>query len=110
MGCDINAQDDDNDTPLYHAFHRFYPRKCGNIAVLTYLLSQNNVNLNVKGKQGFSLLHLACINNLPSYKRSAEREAKCDTALSQIVEFIAERCVQEVFDEKDTSLEATTTM
>jgi ankyrin repeat protein len=109
IGFDINAQDNNNDTPLHHAFHRFYPRKCGNIAVLTYLLSQNNVNLNVKGKQGFNLLHLTCINNLPSYKRSVEREAKCDTTLCQIVELIAERCILEVLDET-TPFEATTTM
>jgi hypothetical protein len=30
--------------------------------------------------------------------------------LSQIVELIAERCVQELFEEKETSFEATTTM
>jgi hypothetical protein len=29
--------------------------------------------------------------------------------LSQIVEIIAERCVQELFEEKETSLEAATT-
>jgi ankyrin repeat protein len=108
-GCDVNVQNTDNDTPLHYAFRQFNPNKGGDINVLTYLRSQNNVNLNVKGKQGFNLLHSGCTNNLPSYKRSVELDAECDTVFCQIVEDIIERLAQQVLDET-TPLEATTTM
>jgi ankyrin repeat protein len=103
MGCDVNAQDDSKNTPVQKAFRYFDPNEGGDITVLTYLFTQNNVNLNVKGKQGFNLLHYACTNNLPSYKRSVELNAEFDTVFCQIVELIAERCVQQVLDE--TTLE-----
>jgi len=107
-GLDVNAQDDYNNTPLHHAFREFKPRN-GDITALAYLINQNNVNLNIKNKGGCNLLHSACINYLPSYRRSVELDAEYDTVFCQIVEMIAERCVQEVFEEK-TPLEATTTM
>jgi hypothetical protein len=47
--------------------------------------------------------------NPSNFWHSAEQNAENDAILSQIVEFIAERCVLEVFEEK-TPLEATTTM
>jgi ankyrin repeat protein len=107
-GLDVNAQDDYNNTPLHHAFREFKPRN-GDITALAYLINQNNVNLNIKNKGGCNLLHSACINYLPSYRRSVELDAEYDTVFCQIVEIIAERCVQEVFEGK-LSLEATTTM
>jgi ankyrin repeat protein len=100
-GCDVNVQNTDNDTPLHYAFRQFNPNKGGDINVLTYLRSQNNVNLNVKGKQGFNLLHSGCTNNLPSYKRSVELDAECDTVFCQIVEDIIERLAQQVLDENN---------
>jgi ankyrin repeat protein len=98
-GADVNVQDDDNNTPVYLAFREFKPSDGGDITVLAYLITQKDVNINIKGRRDRTLLHLACINNLPS-RHSSELNAECDTTLSQIVELIAERCVQEVFDEK----------
>jgi ankyrin repeat protein len=60
IGCDVNAQDNGNDTPLHHAFRCFDPNDGGGITVLTYLLSQNNVNADIKGKDGYTILHYAC--------------------------------------------------
>jgi hypothetical protein len=66
MGCDVNAQNNDKDTPLHyalqHAFGRFNPNKGGNITVLTYLINQKNVNANIRGEHGYTLLHTACEN------------------------------------------------
>jgi ankyrin repeat protein len=66
-GCDVNVQDNHNDTPLHHAFRHFNPNDAGDINVLTYLLNQKIVNANIKGINGYSLLHYACnnINKLP---------------------------------------------
>jgi ankyrin repeat protein len=67
MGFDVNVQDDDKDTPLRHALLLFTPNAGGNITVLTYLLNQKNINANIKGEYGHTLLHTACgnINDLP---------------------------------------------
>jgi ankyrin repeat protein len=62
MGCDVNAQDNYKDTPLHHALRNFDPNYGGDITVLTYLLTLNNVNANIKGESGNSLLHYACFN------------------------------------------------
>jgi len=97
-GGDVNTQDNNNNTPLHNALGCFDPNDGGDITVLTYLLSQKDVNLNIKGEKGCNLLHSACTNNLPSYRRSVELDAECDTVLCQIVEYIIERCVQEVLD------------
>jgi ankyrin repeat protein len=97
-GGDVNEQDNDKNTPLHNALGCFDPNDGGDITVLTYLLSQKGINLNIKGEKGCNLLHSACTNNLPSYKRSVELDAECDTVLCQIVEYIIERCVQEVLD------------
>jgi ankyrin repeat protein len=99
MGCDINELDNDNNTPLHNALEDFNPNKGGDITVLTYLLTQKNVNVNIRGKKGHNLLHLTSFNDLPSYKRSVELNAKFDSILCQIVEIIAERCVQHILDE-----------
>ena len=66
-GCDINAQDRDNNTPLHYAIGRFDPRNGGNITVLHYLLAQKGINANIKGLFGGTFLHKACenINALP---------------------------------------------
>jgi len=66
-GGDVNARSDSNDTPLHDALKCFNPNKGGNITVLTYLLRSKDVNANIKGWQGYTLLHLACkrINDLP---------------------------------------------
>jgi ankyrin repeat protein len=67
LGCDVNAQDNNNDTPLHLAFRYFNPRNGGDIKTLTYLLTQTNINVNIKDKYGYTILHWACskINNLP---------------------------------------------
>jgi ankyrin repeat protein len=66
QGADVNVQEQDNDTPAHIALHLFDPNR-GNIAVLTYLLGQSSLNVNLKGKHGCTLIHEACgnINNLP---------------------------------------------
>jgi ankyrin repeat protein len=107
--ADVNLLDDNNDTPVHLAFRAFDPHLGGDITALTYLINQKNVNLNIRGERGRTLLHLACINNFLSYKRSVKQKAETDTVLCQIVEILAERCIQEVLDET-TPLEATTTM
>jgi ankyrin repeat protein len=106
-GFDVNAQNNNKYTPLHSALRFFNPHQ-GDVTVLAYLINQKDVNVNIRGKQGHSFLHLACINTLFP-RHPSELKAKCDTFLCQIVEMIAERCVQEVFDEK-TPLEATTTI
>jgi ankyrin repeat protein len=65
MGCDVNAQNDSGDTPLHDAFCHFDPNNGGDITVLTYLINQKNVNVNIKGEDGYTILHHACINKLP---------------------------------------------
>jgi len=67
LGCDVNAQDDNWNSPLHYALCCFSPNYGGNISVLTYLLHQEKVNGNIKDKYNTTLLHTACynINNLP---------------------------------------------
>jgi ankyrin repeat protein len=108
-GADVNAQNNNNDTPLHHALKHSNPHNGGDITVWAYLINQNCVNINIKNEKGCNLLHSACTNNLPSYRRPVELNAECDTVFCQIVELIAERCIQEVLEE-ETSLEATTTI
>jgi ankyrin repeat protein len=98
-GADVNVQDKSNNTPAYLAFREFQPRNGGDINVLTYLLNQNNVNLNIQNEEGRNLLHTTCINTLPSNRCSVELDAEYDTVFCQIVEVIAERCIQQVLDE-----------
>jgi ankyrin repeat protein len=67
LGGDVNAQNDDNNTPIHCAFRYFYPNDSGDITVLMYLLSQKGINVNMKGQYDQTLLHYACgwINYLP---------------------------------------------
>jgi ankyrin repeat protein len=109
LGCDVNAQDNDKNTPIHRAFEYFNPRNGGDINVLTYPINQNTVNVNTQYKNGYTLLHTTCIINLSNTRYSAKLNAEYDTIMCQIVEFIAERCIEEVFDEK-TPLEATKTI
>jgi ankyrin repeat protein len=109
LGADINVQAQNDDTPLHYALSSFNPNDGGDIAVLAYLINQQNLNVKIKDQNGFNLLHTTCMINPSNFWHSAEQNAENDAILSQIVEFIAERCVLEVFEEK-TPLEATTTM
>jgi ankyrin repeat protein len=115
-GADVNVQDIDKNTPLHCALYRFTPRDDGDVTALTYLLSQKGVNVNIKGKYGYTLLHLACIcdtsdlDDLTDPKNDftednstdsdddlrdnvVELNAKSDTHLCRIVEMIAGRFV-----------------
>jgi ankyrin repeat protein len=97
LGCDVNAQDNNKDTPLHLAFHYFSPHKYrSDIAVLSYLIRQKGVDVNAKGQKGRNVLHLTCINNLPDSKDSVELNAKFDSILCLIVETIAERCIEQI--------------
>jgi ankyrin repeat protein len=100
-GADVNVQDTNNDTPLHCAFRYFKQDNGGNTKVLTYLINQQTVNVNINGKKGHNLLHLACINNLSKSKSFIKLNAKADTNLCRIVEVIAERYVQQVLDENN---------
>jgi ankyrin repeat protein len=62
MGCDVNAQNTYNDTPLHYAFRSFDPSWHGDINILYYLLNQKNVDVKIKGQYGCTLLHTACDN------------------------------------------------
>jgi ankyrin repeat protein len=59
-GADVNARDDNKDTPIHIAFRRFDPDYDGDTSLLSYLIDQKNVNGKIKGKDGSTLLHLAC--------------------------------------------------
>jgi ankyrin repeat protein len=60
LGCDVNVQNNDKDTPLHYVLRYFNPRNGGDIKTLTYLLSQEGINGNIKGQYGYTLLHRAC--------------------------------------------------
>jgi ankyrin repeat protein len=98
-GGDVNTLNNPNDTPLHLAIRHFDPDYGGDINVLTYVINQNNVNVNIKNRNGFNLLHLTCTNNLPSSSRSVELNAECDSILCHIVEVIVEKCIQQVLNE-----------
>jgi ankyrin repeat protein len=59
-GCDVNARDNNNDTPLHCALRYFNPNKGGEITVLNYLLSQNGIDGDTKGERGYTILHDIC--------------------------------------------------
>jgi ankyrin repeat protein len=109
LDCDFNALDYYNCIALHTALHHFKPVYGGDTNVLNYLFSQKNVNVNIKDSNGCNLLHLACtchpfyLDIFLSSDDVAKLDAECDTILCHIVEAIAERCVQQVFDE--TNLE-----
>jgi ankyrin repeat protein len=99
VGCDVNVQGNEQETPLHIAFRDFDQNNGGDITVLAYLIDQKGVNLNNKYKNGYTLLHYACIINLLETWYSAELNTKRDTTLCQIVKAIAERCLELVLDE-----------
>jgi hypothetical protein len=105
-GADVNALDEKNDAPIYHAIRRFSPNKGGDITVLHYLLTKQNVNVNLNGQFGRTLMHFACILDLSGREFGGRAlslglvvpNAEADNFGSQIVEMIAERCVEHVLD------------
>jgi cytohesin len=97
-GADVNAQDNNEDTPLHNAIRDFNANWGGDINVLTYLINQQTVDVNIKDQNGYALLHTACISNLSSM-RSVELKAECDTISCQIVEVIVERYLEHVLDD-----------
>jgi ankyrin repeat protein len=99
MGCDINAQDNNSNTPLHDALRDFDPNKGGGITILTYLINQKIVDVNIKGYNDYTLLHRACIIYLSNARYDMKKNAECDDISCQIIELIAERCIQEVLDE-----------
>jgi ankyrin repeat protein len=101
IGCDVNVRDNDDGTPIHHTLRYFNPDDGGDINVFAYLINQKDVNVNINGKKGYNLLHLTCISNLPHSALSQKPNGECDTILCQIVEVIAERCIQQVLDENN---------
>jgi ankyrin repeat protein len=99
MGCDVNAQDNNNNTPLHHALCNFNPDSGGDINIFAYLINQTNINVNIGYKKGYTLLHTTSMINLSNKRYSVKPNAENDTISCQIVEFIAERCVQQVLDD-----------
>jgi ankyrin repeat protein len=67
--CSVNLPNNRNDTPVHIGFRKFNPHVGGDVAVLSYFLGQENINVNTKGRNGRTLLHWACfrINSLPSH-------------------------------------------
>jgi hypothetical protein len=77
--------------------------------VFAYLINQNNFNVNIKHQCGRTFLHLACTSGISDLNNFSDPdddwnvlEAKSDTLLSQIVEIIVERCVEQVFNESSS--------
>jgi ankyrin repeat protein len=103
LGCDVNVQDDSN-TPLHIALENFDPSYGGDINVLTYLIDQKDVNINIQNRSGFNLLHLACICDFTDSGdelTDSEHDLPAnETILCQIVEDIVERCVQHILDDE----------
>jgi ankyrin repeat protein len=102
LGADVNILNNHQGSPIYYAFLHFNPNKGGDITVLTYLINQTNVHLNINGQNSYTLLHLPCIlsseNDEDEYRSDAELDAENDAIFSQIIELVAERCVQHVLD------------
>jgi ankyrin repeat protein len=114
LGCDVNALNCHRMTPIQVAFNHFNPTSC-DMTTLTYLATQNE-NVNIIDKKGRTLLHLACLRDLSNSKEDDDSEmgseydfddgfedpvgwetgTEADTVLSQIVEFIAERYLQQI--------------
>jgi ankyrin repeat protein len=55
-GANINLRDDDENTPLHYAFSYFEPTIGDGIAVLAYLLSQDDIDFNARGQAGTLLV------------------------------------------------------
>jgi hypothetical protein len=52
MGCNVNAWNFYKDTPIHLALNWFYSHEGGDVTILTYLLNQKNVNVNIMGQSG----------------------------------------------------------
>jgi ankyrin repeat protein len=108
-GGGINIADESNNTPLHLALQQFNPEFGGDVATLTYLLTQKGVNFDIVNQYGHNLLHLACISDIldlddftdsdDDLDDDDDPEAEADTFRSVIIEFIVERCVQQVLDD-----------
>jgi ankyrin repeat protein len=99
IGCDVNLQNEYDDSPIHLALYRFkLNHGGGNTAVLAYLINQKNVNVNIKDSKGCNLLHLVCISNLSDSKDSAELNAEYDSILSQTVEDIIQTRTRQILD------------
>jgi ankyrin repeat protein len=106
--ADINAQDNSKNTPLCYAMHVIKPGS--NFTVLSYLLNHNGLNIHMTYRLGRNILHLACIRDLSGsgdgrninrrghYTVKDETNGEIDTLCSKVIEIMAERCLQEVFD------------
>jgi ankyrin repeat protein len=97
IGCGANAQDSTGNTPLHCAFRAFNLNSSGDVDVLIYLLNQKDVNVNIKGQSGETLLHLACINSPRSSKD--QDSPKADAFSCQFAEIITERYLQHFFND-----------
>jgi len=110
LGYDVNAQNKYNDTPLHNAFLSFDPNDDDDLtSVLVYLVDQKNIDVNITNSNGHTFLHLACICGISDLNNVSDSEddgnvleAKSDTLLSQIVQVIVERCVQQIVDESSS--------
>jgi cytohesin len=97
-GADVNALDNNNETPLHRALDRFNPDSGCDINVFAYLINQTNIDLNIKYKNSYTLLHTTCMINLSNTRYSAKLNAENDTIVCRIIEDIAERYIQQVLD------------
>jgi ankyrin repeat protein len=62
-GGDVNIRDKNyNFAPIHIALSRFNSDNGGDVNILTYLLDQKGVKVNIYGDCGFTLLHFACRN------------------------------------------------
>jgi ankyrin repeat protein len=94
-GCDVNVQNNNKNTPLHNALDSFNPDNGNAFTVLTYLINQKDVNVKIRGNKGRNLLHSVCISSLSA---PVGLNARYDTMLCQVVEFIVERYTQQILD------------
>jgi len=59
---DVNVQDSNNDTPLHVAFSSFTPSLGADPKHVTTFIYQEDIQVDLQGKNGFNLLHCACSN------------------------------------------------
>ena len=58
-GADVNAINDQHDSPLHSIVKRHFPNKEDKQKLLLALLMRSEVNINQKGAHGITALHLA---------------------------------------------------
>jgi hypothetical protein len=56
IGCNVNAQDNHKNTPLHDTLFHSDPNTGCYITVLAYLINQNDININIKNKDGYSIM------------------------------------------------------